>query len=91
MSPIQSRPPGTTVAVGTSVNLIVATPEIVTVPSVVGLGTEEATSVIVGAGPCGSLLAIYLARAGHDVVVYESRPDIRMAEIPAWRETAPKL
>jgi len=40
---------------------------------------------VVGAGPCGSLLSIYLARAGHDVVVYESRPDIRAADISAGR------
>lgn len=41
--------------------------------------------VIVGAGPCGALLAIYLADAGHDVVLVESRQDIRSAEIGAGR------
>lgn len=40
---------------------------------------------IVGAGPCGSLLAIYLARAGHDVVMYESRQDLRTTDISAGR------
>ncbi len=40
---------------------------------------------IAGAGPAGSLLAIYLARQGHDVTVYESRPDLRRADIGAGR------
>ncbi|PKS08663.1 hypothetical protein jhhlp_004716, partial [Lomentospora prolificans] len=33
--------------------------------------------VIVGAGPVGSLAALYAARRGHDVEVYELRPDLR--------------
>ncbi len=41
--------------------------------------------VIVGAGPCGTLLSIYLADAGHDVMLIESRPDIRGAEVGAGR------
>ena len=41
--------------------------------------------VVVGAGPAGSLLSIYLARQGHDVTVYESRPDLRTTEIDAGR------
>lgn len=41
--------------------------------------------VIAGAGPAGSLLATYLARQGHDVTVYESRPDLRRADIGAGR------
>ncbi|MBT5139457.1 MAG: FAD-dependent monooxygenase [Acidimicrobiaceae bacterium] len=40
---------------------------------------------IAGAGPAGSLLAIYLARQGYGVTVYESRPDLRRAEIGAGR------
>jgi kynurenine 3-monooxygenase len=40
---------------------------------------------IAGAGPAGSLLAIYLARQGHDVTVYESRPDLRRTDIGAGR------
>ncbi len=40
---------------------------------------------LVGAGPAGSLLAIYLARRGHRVTVYESRPDLRRVEVPAGR------
>lgn len=40
---------------------------------------------VVGAGPAGSLLAIYLARQGHEVVVYEGRPDLRRVDIDAGR------
>ena len=41
--------------------------------------------VVVGAGPAGALMALYLARQGRDVTVYEARPDIRRVEIPAGR------
>ncbi|MEM7093351.1 MAG: NAD(P)/FAD-dependent oxidoreductase [Actinomycetota bacterium] len=41
--------------------------------------------VIVGAGQAGALLAIYLARQGHHVTVYESRPDLRRVDIDAGR------
>lgn len=34
-------------------------------------------TVVVGAGLSGSLMAIYLARAGHEVLLYERRPDPR--------------
>ncbi|NDH84357.1 MAG: kynurenine 3-monooxygenase, partial [Acidimicrobiia bacterium] len=40
---------------------------------------------VVGAGPAGSLLGIYLARQGHEVVVYEGRPDLRRVDIDAGR------
>lgn len=40
---------------------------------------------VIGAGPAGSLLAVYLAEQGHDVVVYESRPDMRRVDIAAGR------
>jgi len=40
---------------------------------------------VIGAGPAGSLLAIYLARQGHEVVVYEGRPDLRRVDIDAGR------
>jgi kynurenine 3-monooxygenase len=40
---------------------------------------------LIGAGLAGSLLAIYLARRGHRVTVYEWRPDLRRVEIPAGR------
>lgn len=42
-------------------------------------------TVVVGAGPAGALMAIYLARQGCDVTVYEARPDIRRVAIPAGR------
>lgn len=47
--------------------------------------TEHGPVVIVGAGQAGALLAIYLARQGHDVAVYESRPDLRRVDIDAGR------
>lgn len=40
---------------------------------------------IVGAGLVGSLLSIYLAKRGHTVHVFERRPDMRSAHIPAGR------
>jgi len=40
---------------------------------------------VIGAGPAGSLLAIYLAQDGHDVTVFESRPDLRRTDIDAGR------
>lgn len=46
---------------------------------------ENGPIVVAGAGQAGSLLAIYLARAGHDVQVYESRPDLRRVDIDAGR------
>jgi kynurenine 3-monooxygenase len=46
---------------------------------------ENGPIVIVGGGPCGSLLAIYLAEQGHDVTLYESRPDMRRVDIDAGR------
>lgn len=41
--------------------------------------------VIAGAGQAGALLAIYLAREGCEVSVYESRPDLRRVDIDAGR------
>ena len=46
---------------------------------------ERGPIVVVGAGPAGALTAIYLARKGCDVTVYEARPDIRRAAVPAGR------
>jgi len=40
---------------------------------------------VVGAGPAGALLSIYLARQGHHVIVYESRADLRRADVDAGR------
>ena len=38
-----------------------------------------------GAGPAGAMTAIYLARQGCDVTVYEARPDLRRVDVPAGR------
>ncbi|HEY6052236.1 MAG TPA: NAD(P)/FAD-dependent oxidoreductase [Thermoanaerobaculia bacterium] len=40
---------------------------------------------VVGAGPVGSLLALFLARRGHEVEVIERRPDMRRVDIAAGR------
>ena len=40
---------------------------------------------LIGAGPVGSLMSIFLARRGFDVTVYERRPDMRRVDIPAGR------
>jgi kynurenine 3-monooxygenase len=41
--------------------------------------------VIVGAGLCGTLLALRLAQRGYEVDVFERRPDMRKADISAGR------
>jgi kynurenine 3-monooxygenase len=41
--------------------------------------------LIIGAGLCGSLLALRLAQRGFSVEVYESRPDLRITDISAGR------
>lgn len=43
------------------------------------------TATIVGAGLAGSLWAVYLAKAGYKVTIFERRPDIRLAEIQAGK------
>ena len=43
------------------------------------------TATIVGAGLVGSLLAIYLRKRGHEVDLYESRPDLREVDISAGK------
>jgi kynurenine 3-monooxygenase len=40
---------------------------------------------VIGAGLVGSLLAIYLARRGYDVTMFERRPDMRLKSIDAGR------
>jgi kynurenine 3-monooxygenase len=40
---------------------------------------------IIGAGPAGALLSIYLAKRGFEVEIYERRPDMRQVEIGAGR------
>ena len=41
--------------------------------------------IIIGGGPGGAVMANYLAMAGHEVELYERRPDIRTATIIAGR------
>jgi kynurenine 3-monooxygenase len=41
--------------------------------------------VIIGAGLAGSLLAIYLAKRGIGVTVFEARGDMRLQEVDAGR------
>ena len=41
--------------------------------------------LIIGAGLCGSLLALRLAQRGYNVNVYESRPDLRTTDISAGK------
>ena len=41
--------------------------------------------LVIGAGLCGSLLALRLAQRGYKVEVYESRPDLRTTDISAGR------
>ena len=41
--------------------------------------------LIIGAGLCGSLLALRLAQRGYKVEVFESRPDLRKVDISAGR------
>ena len=41
--------------------------------------------LIIGAGLCGSLLALRLGQRGHNVSVYEMRPDLRKVDISAGR------
>ena len=40
----------------------------------------EKKVIIVGAGLVGSLWAVYMAKAGYKVTIYERRPDIRKAK-----------
>ena len=42
-------------------------------------------TIIVGAGLCGSLLAVRLAQRGHKVVMYEKRDDMRLANNDSGR------
>ena len=46
---------------------------------------KEDKILIIGAGLCGSLLALRLAQRGFKVEVYESRPDLRKVDISAGR------
>ena len=43
------------------------------------------SATIIGAGLVGSLWAVYLAKAGYKVKIFEKRPDIRLTEISAGK------
>lgn len=47
--------------------------------------SENKNMVVAGAGLVGSLLSIYLARKGHNVQVFEKRPDARKTQLYAGR------
>ncbi len=49
------------------------------------MSAKQENIVIIGAGLCGSLLALRLAQRGYKVDVYESRPDLRVTDISAGR------
>ncbi|MEO6346978.1 MAG: NAD(P)/FAD-dependent oxidoreductase [Aquaticitalea sp.] len=46
---------------------------------------KQQNILIIGAGLCGSLLALRLGQRGYNVNVYEMRPDLRTVEISAGR------
>jgi kynurenine 3-monooxygenase len=46
---------------------------------------KQQNILIIGAGLCGSLLALRLAQRGYNVTVYEMRPDLRKTDISAGR------
>ncbi|MDX1279318.1 NAD(P)/FAD-dependent oxidoreductase [Oceanihabitans sediminis] len=47
--------------------------------------TKKDNIIIIGAGLCGSLLALRLAQRGYTINLYESRPDLRTTDISAGR------
>ncbi|SEQ08095.1 kynurenine 3-monooxygenase [Hyunsoonleella jejuensis] len=49
------------------------------------LGGASQNILIIGAGLCGSLLALRLGQRGYNVAVYEMRPDLRKVDISAGR------
>ena len=46
---------------------------------------KQQNILIIGAGLCGSLLALRLGQRGYNVTVYEMRPDLRTTDISAGR------
>ena len=49
------------------------------------MNNKQQNIVIIGAGLCGSLLALRLGQRGYNVAVYEMRPDLRKTDISAGR------
>ena len=47
--------------------------------------SKQQNILIIGAGLCGSLLALRLGQRGYNVTVYEMRPDLRRTDISAGR------
>jgi kynurenine 3-monooxygenase len=47
--------------------------------------SEQQNILIIGAGLCGSLLALRMGQRGYNVNVYEMRPDLRKTDISAGR------
>lgn len=54
-------------------------------PSGEDLDGAQQNILIIGAGLCGSLLALRLGQRGYNVSVYEMRPDMRKTDISAGR------
>jgi len=49
------------------------------------MNNKQQNILIIGAGLCGSLLALRMAQRGYNVTVYEMRPDLRKTDISAGR------
>lgn len=49
------------------------------------MSNKQQNILIIGAGLCGSLLALRLGQRGYNVNVYEMRPDLRKTDISAGR------
>ena len=49
------------------------------------MSNRQQNILIIGAGLCGSLLALRLGQRGYNVTVYEMRPDLRSTDISAGR------
>lgn len=47
--------------------------------------SNQKTAIIIGAGLVGSLWAVYLAKAGYKVTIFERRSDLRKADISAGK------
>lgn len=49
------------------------------------MNNQQQNILIIGAGLCGSLLALRLGQRGYNVSVYEMRDDLRTKDISAGR------